>query len=266
MTPPRNIRRIVVSAVLLTAIVATAAPAHGLSALEGQVRQRARIVRTMREIRQARWRTAAEMRHVVARSTRQLAGLAGRGAIANPHRFRHVQRELRKQRWQAAKRLERLGPQARRRAHNLQARVRSIDAWINTWGIFRQCPIRGWQSVSDNFGITVRLPDVPVHRHMGNDIAAYSGTPIVAPFNGTASASSSVLGGLEVRVQGTAGYVYNAHLSSYGTLGRVRAGTVIGYVGDTGDATAPHDHFEWHPGNGEAVDPYPYLSVSCDGS
>ena len=111
MTPPRNIRRIVVSAVLLTAIVATAAPAHGLSALEGQVRQRARIVRTMREIRQVRWRTAAAMRHVVARSTRRLAGLAGRGAVANPHRFRHVQREVRKQRWQAAKRLEQLGPQ-----------------------------------------------------------------------------------------------------------------------------------------------------------
>jgi murein DD-endopeptidase MepM/ murein hydrolase activator NlpD len=266
MTPPRNIRRTVVSAILMSAVLGAAAPAHGLSALEGRVRQRARIVRTIREIRHDRWRTAAAMRRVVARSTRQLESVSGRGAVANPHRFRHVQRELRKQRWLAAKRLELLGPQVRRRARVLQGRVRSIDAWIHTWGVFRHCPIRGWQSVSDNFGITVRLPDVPVHRHTGNDIAAHPGTPIVAPFNGYASASSSVLGGLEVRVQGAGGYVYNAHLSSYGTLGQVRAGTVIGYVGATGDATGPHDHFEWHPGNGEAVDPYPYLSVSCDGS
>lgn len=266
MTPPRNIRRIVVTAVLMSAILGTAVPAQALSTLEGQVRQRARIVRTVREIRQARWRTAASMRQAVARSTRQLESISGRGAVANPHRFRHVQRELRKRRWLAERRLEQLGPKLRHRARALQARVRSIDAWIDTWGVFRYCPIRGWRSVADNFGITVRLPDVPVHRHMGNDIAAYPGTPIVAPFDGSASASSSVLGGLEVRVQGAEGYVYNAHLSSYGTLGQVRAGTVIGYVGATGDATAPHDHFEWHPGNGEAVDPYPYLSVSCDGA
>ena len=85
----------------------------------------------------------------------------------------------------------------------------------------------------------------------------------MAPFDGYASASSSELGGLEVRVTGSRGYVYNAHLSSYGALGYVRAGTVIGYVGATGDATTAHDHLEWHPYGGSAVDPYPTSAVSC---
>ena len=109
---------------------------------------------------------------------------------------------------------------------------------------------------------------------------AQVGTPIVAPFDGTAIATPNGLGGNAVIVYGPEGYVYNAHLSAYGKLGAVKMGTVVGYVGNTGDAMGGpyHDHFEWHPatlpgrpwaspfGFGEvdgAVDPYPYLEAVC---
>jgi murein DD-endopeptidase MepM/ murein hydrolase activator NlpD len=118
------------------------------------------------------------------------------------------------------------------------------------------------------------------HLHAGNDIFAPRGTPIRAPFAGTASNASNSLGGLSVYVTGALGYVYNAHLSSIGTLGSVSAGTIVGYVGDSGDAQggATHDHFEWHPNAipsnphvspygqsviGGAIDPYPYLNSVC---
>ena len=94
------------------------------------------------------------------------------------------------------------------------------------------------------------MGDVEPHVHMGSDIEAPTWTPIRAPFDGYASSSSSPLGGYQVYVRGDLGYVFNAHLIAYGDLGWVRAGTIIGYVGATGDSTAPHDHFEWHPWHG----------------
>ena len=149
------------------------------------------------------------------------------------------------------------------RLYDLWTQRRRIADWIATYRIFRFCPVAGPVTVADNFGVLVDIPGVPKHIHQGNDMSAASGTPIVAPFDGKAVATGNELGGLAVDVYGPLGHVYNAHLSSYAALGDVKAGTVIGYVGTTGDATSPHDHFEWHPNDGAAVDPNPYLAAVC---
>jgi murein DD-endopeptidase MepM/ murein hydrolase activator NlpD len=95
-------------------------------------------------------------------------------------------------------------------------------------------------------------------------IAAY-GTPIVAVAPGNARSASSVLGGLGVVVEHDSGgdWTFYAHLSSYAAMGHVSAGTVIGYVGSTGDTTVNHLHFEYHPNGGAAIDPYAALLAVC---
>ena len=127
-------------------------------------------------------------------------------------------------------------------------------------GAIQVCPVAGPNSFVDSFG----WPR-DGHTHQGTDIIAPYGTPVVAAHAGTVSHSSSSSGGIQAYVYGSAGYSFYAHLSGYSSAsGSVGAGTVIGYVGSTGNAgSTNHLHFEWHPGGGSAVNPYPYLVAVC---
>jgi peptidoglycan hydrolase CwlO-like protein len=131
---------------------------------------------------------------------------------------------------------------------------------IHGSGVFQVCPVDAPNSFTNDFG----APRVG-HTHQGNDIFAPYGTPIRATFPGVASNASNSLGGLSVYVHGGGGYTYNAHLSAFGKLGSVNTGDIVGYVGNSGNAryTPPHNHFEWHPGGGSAVNPYYYLLDAC---
>jgi murein DD-endopeptidase MepM/ murein hydrolase activator NlpD len=155
--------------------------------------------------------------------------------------------------------------QSRELFAELKERKEVVLAEISRIRPFAVCPVRGAHAISDSFGIWVERSKERGgdHVHQGNDIMAAMGTPIVAPFDGVAVTANNKMGGLAVKVFGTYGYVYNAHLSSFGKLGQVETGDVIGYVGATGNAGGPHDHFEWHPGDGAAADPYPFLMLVC---
>jgi peptidoglycan LD-endopeptidase LytH len=135
---------------------------------------------------------------------------------------------------------------------------------VSADGPLYYCPVDPPRSYVDTFG----APRVG-HTHQGNDIFAPTGTPIRAPFEGTAEEGYDGLGGIVVHVYASANadYVYNAHLSRHAGVdgAHVQPGDLIGYVGNTGNAvgTSPHDHFEYHPGGGYAVSPYPYLNEVC---
>jgi murein DD-endopeptidase MepM/ murein hydrolase activator NlpD len=159
--------------------------------------------------------------------------------------------------------LQRKMARSRRLVAGLRGRIEQIQIEISRLRPFAVCPVGGPHAVADNFGDLRHEPKGGTHLHQGDDITAASGTPILAPFGGVASVSHSRLGGLGVYVHGDHGFVYNAHLSRLGALGPVEAGDVVGYVGSTGQSSGPHDHFEWHPENGPAVDPYAYLMLVC---
>jgi hypothetical protein len=131
-------------------------------------------------------------------------------------------------------------------------------------------PVIGPSSFSDTWG----APRATVGWHHGVDIFAALGSPIVAVADGALfSVGWNRIGGQRLWLRDRAGnYFYYAHLSGFAPVAvegaRVRAGTVIGYVGNTGDAvgTPYHLHFEIHPrsllslGYDGAVNPYPYVS------
>jgi murein DD-endopeptidase MepM/ murein hydrolase activator NlpD len=130
-------------------------------------------------------------------------------------------------------------------------------------------PVYGPVQFSDTFG----APRADVSWHHGDDIFAPLGSPILAVADGTLfSVGWNQIGGNRVWLRDREGnYFYYAHLAAFSTLAledaRVRAGDVIGFVGNTGDAagTPYHLHFEIHPvgllglGYDGAVNPTSYL-------
>ncbi len=103
--------------------------------------------------------------------------------------------------------------------------------------------------------------------HQGIDIFAAHGTPLVAVADGTLfRVGYNGLGGWRLWLRDGSGTTYYyAHLASFSGAARegaaVAKGTVLGFVGTSGDArgTSPHLHFEIHPGGAGPVRPFPIV-------
>jgi murein DD-endopeptidase MepM/ murein hydrolase activator NlpD len=132
-------------------------------------------------------------------------------------------------------------------------------------------PVYGPTSYIDSYGSA--RADVTYHH--GDDIFGTLGQPLVAVSDGTVfSVGWNKIGGNRLWIlDGQGNQFYYAHLSAFSTAAtngaHVKAGQVVGFMGNTGDAegTPYHLHFEVHPvsflylGYDGAVDPTAYLDA-----
>ncbi|CAN5728341.1 hypothetical protein BH24ACT26_BH24ACT26_12070 [soil metagenome] len=124
------------------------------------------------------------------------------------------------------------------------------------------CPVAGPVSFVDSWGAPR-----DGHTHQGVDMMAGYGTPVVAIVSGTITyAAYDSSGGNMIFLTGDDGnaYWYLHNQDNLVSGGHVSVGQQIATVGDTGNATGtPHVHFEYHPGGGAAVNPYPLVASIC---
>ena len=102
-------------------------------------------------------------------------------------------------------------------------------------------------------------------KHEGVDLVGLRHDPILAPVDGVVIRRWDTLGGRSFDLVAANGdYYFGTHLSRFGADGEVRAGDVIGYMGDDGNAKGVHLHFEYHPGGKHnPVNPYPIVDAHC---
>jgi murein DD-endopeptidase MepM/ murein hydrolase activator NlpD len=159
------------------------------------------------------------------------------------------------QEWLAQKAAE----EAAARAAEERARAQAAaDETTDTGGAGYVRPATG--STSSCFGARWGVT------HFGLDIAAAIGTPVYAATAGVVQRAGSATGfGLAVYIRGDDGAVtVYGHVNEYYVSAgeRVSAGELIAEVGNRGQSTGPHLHFEVHPGGamyGGQIDPVPWL-------
>jgi hypothetical protein len=111
------------------------------------------------------------------------------------------------------------------------------------------------------------------HIHQGQDVLTAEGTPVVAPLAGVIESTAYQAGGAGYYLVEHTAYGFDfmfAHCqaNTFAVIATqaVAAGQVLCHAGQTGDATAPHLHFEMWPGRWQApgvepIDPLPYLEA-----
>ena len=127
-------------------------------------------------------------------------------------------------------------------------------------------PVGGVAEYSDDWLAARSTPCF--HLHTGTDVFAARGTPVRAPADGVLRFNEEPVGGRVAYVTEADGtYYYMAHLDSFAALTsgtRVGLGQVVGFVGDSGNASGTHVHLQVHPRGGAPVNPKPFLDRWLD--
>jgi murein DD-endopeptidase MepM/ murein hydrolase activator NlpD len=123
------------------------------------------------------------------------------------------------------------------------------------------------------FGDTWRNARANGRRHEGVDLIAQAGRYVYAVTDGTLIRRAWDQPGLIagnawwlLAADGSGTYFFYGHLYDFAQGlkpgSSVRAGQIIGFVGDTGSSATAHLHFEIHPNGGDPINPYPIVRAA----
>lgn len=134
--------------------------------------------------------------------------------------------------------------------------VRNYDGGVFAW------PAPSYTRISDDYGNRIHPTLKTQQFHNGVDMAAPSGSPILAAYDGKviAASYSATMGNYIMIDHGDNVITIYMHASSLGVSEgqEVSRGQQIGKVGSTGRSTGPHLHFSVRK-NGSYVSPWGYL-------
>lgn len=153
-----------------------------------------------------------------------------------------------------------------------QVEVRKLRELVTPLAPRRVCPVDGPTFFRDEW----EFPRPGGRVHMGTDLHAERGTPLVAVEDGVVvQANWHRQGGRQVwfRADSTGDVYYYAHLDGWPrwlwTGTRLNAGDFLGWAGSSGNATTPHLHFGWMPAADDVdldnlENPYDLLYELCE--
>ena len=139
----------------------------------------------------------------------------------------------------------------------------STADWLRASAMPNLWPVEG--TVTGSFGERIDPFNGEGAFHMGVDISAEVGEPVIAPADGVVTFADFMGGyGRAVTLEhGNSVVTRYGHLSGFAVVAgqRVRRGDTIGYVGSSGRSTGPHLHYEVRIGD-TPVNPYKYLRMT----
>lgn len=126
-------------------------------------------------------------------------------------------------------------------------------SWVSGYDFGAPEPAGGWIGTGESFGWT---------RHLGSDIGTKAGQPIIAPFGGTATFQTGLVGyGNLLTEQFSNGWEFLFGHVAGGVSGPVKQGQQIGETGaNVGSAQGAVTLFAVHDPQGVAVNPDSYLN------
>jgi septal ring factor EnvC (AmiA/AmiB activator) len=213
---------------------------------------------------------ADQIRSELAATEKRQQSLANRLASqreALEDRYAEVRRaeEARRRAAQEQLRSRRIANESRRKQLEATARGEPAPSRVSSAGRFSRFTLPVSPS---GFANTWGAPRSGGRRHQGTDVMAPCGARVVAVTDGQITRlMRHGNGGTMAYLRANNGDVFlYSHLQGYApgiAPGKtVSAGEAIGSNGNTGNARGGpcHVHFEWHPGGGRPVNPYPLLA------